>query len=219
MRVYEIYDKDEDYPQNLLKIKNHPKKIYVIGNKKILNNSAVAIVGSRDSSSYGEYYAEKFAKELSENGITIISGLAIGIDTVAHENSINKKGKTIAVIGSGFNNIYPEENKILIEKIIKNGGAVVSEFKPDKEIDLSNFPKRNRIIAGMAECVIVVEAKYRSGSSITATYAFKNNKKVFCIPGRIGDKRGVGTNNLIKKGAILLTDANQILELFGKEKI
>ena len=217
-KIYEIDKTDEDYPQNLLKIKNPPQKLYIKGNKKILNNLSVAMVGSRDSSSYGEYYAKKFANEISKIGITIISGLAIGIDTIAHENSLNEKGKTIAVIGSGLNNIYPKENRELVQKIIKNGGAVISEFEPNTRVDLSVFPKRNRIIAGMANCTVVVEAKYRSGSSITATYTFNQNKRVFCIPGRIGDKRGVGTNNLIKKGGILLTDVNQILELFGKQK-
>ena len=217
-KIYEINENDKYYPKNLLKVKTHPKKLYVIGNKKILNNKSVAIVGSRDNSSYGEYYAKKFSKEISSEGITIISGLAIGIDTIAHENSFNQIGKTIAVIGSGLNNIYPKINENLVGKIIENGGAVISEFEPDVEANLSKFPKRNRIIAGMSECVIVVEAKFRSGSSITATQALKNDKKVFCIPGRIGDKRGVGTNNLIKKGANLLTDVNQILNLFEIEK-
>ena len=218
-KIYEIEDTDKYYPQNLLKYAKHPKKIYLIGNKKILNNRCVVIVGSRDNTSYGEYYASFFAKELAKIGITVVSGLAVGIDTIAHKNSLNEKGKTIAVIGSGFNNIYPKENTELVKQIIKNGGAIISEYPPDTEVDLSNFPKRNRIIAGLGKCTIVVEAKFRSGSSITAKFTKEQGKPVFCIPGKIGTKTSVGTNNLIKKGAFILTDINQVLEIYGKQRL
>jgi len=218
-KIYEIHETDENYPQNLLKLRNHPKKLYVMGNPKILNNKSVAMVGSRDNTSYGEYYASKFSQALSKSGITVVSGLAIGIDSICHKNAMREKGKTIAVIGSGFNNMYPPENIELAKQIIENGGAIISEYPPEKEIDLSNFPARNRIIAGIAQSTIVVEAKFRSGSSITARHTFKQDKEVFCIPGRIGDKTGKGTNNLIKKGAKLLININEVLNVLGEENI
>lgn len=217
MKIYEILDSNELYPKQLLKIKNHPTKLYVAGNINILNNKCIAIVGARQSTLYGEYYAKKFAKEFSKLGITVVSGLAIGIDGVCHQNSINDIGKTIAVIGSGLNNIYPKQHIELAQKIVENGGAIISEYAPNEEVELSRFPIRNRIIAGLSEGVLVIEAKFRSGSSNTATNAFKQGKKVFCIPGRIGDITGVGTNNLIKKGAFLVTNVQEILNELGKD--
>lgn len=130
---------------------------------------------------------------------------------------MKEKGKTIAVLGSGFNYIYPEENINLVKEIIKNGGAVISEHPPNTEVNLSNFPVRNRIIAGLANSTIVIEAKARSGSSVTARHSTIQGKKVYCVPGRIGDKTGRGTNNLIKKGAHILTDINEILIELGEE--
>ena len=216
-KIYEIYKEDKNYPPNLLKIRKPPKKLYVMGNVSLLTNPSVAIVGSRDSTSYGEFNASIFSQELSKAGITVVSGLAVGIDSVAHVNSMKEEGRTIAVIGSGLNNIYPPENINLAKQIIENGGTIVSEYPPEKEADLSKFPLRNRIIAGLAECTIVVEAKYKSGSGITARHAFEQKKQVFCVPGRIGDKTSKGTNNLIKNGANILTDINEVLELFGKK--
>lgn len=224
MKIYEIEETDNLYPKQLLEIKKHPQKLYVAGNPKILNNKCIAIVGTRDSTEYGKYYAKEFAKEFSRLGITVVSGLAIGIDSVCHQSSMSELGKTIAVIGSGLNNIYPEENIELAKQIIKNGGAIISEHQPNTEADVSKFPIRNRIIAGLSKGVLVIEAKFRSGSSNTATHAFSQDKKVFCIPGRLGEKTGVGTNNLIKKGAYLVTNVNEILkeleeDLYSTKKI
>lgn len=224
MKIYEIEETDNLYPKQLLKIKKHPPKLYVTGNPEILNNKCIAIVGTRDSTEYGKYYAKEFAKEISRLGITVVSGLAIGIDSVCHQSSMSELGKTIAVIGSGLNNIYPEENIELAKQIIENGGAIISEYPPDVEADVSKFPIRNRIIAGLSKGVLVIEAKFRSGSSNTATHAFMQDKKVFCIPGRLGEKTGVGTNNLIKKGAYLVTNVNEILkelqeDLYSTNKI
>ena len=224
MKIYEIEETDNLYPKQLLKIKKHPQKLYVTGNPEILNNKCIAIVGTRDSTEYGKYYAKEFAKEISRLGITVVSGLAIGIDSVCHQSSMSELGKTIAVIGSGLNNIYPEENIELAKQIIENGGAIISEYPPDVEADVSKFPIRNRIIAGLSKGVLVIEAKFRSGSSNTATHAFMQDKKVFCIPGRLGEKTGVGTNNLIKKGAYLVTNVNEILkelqeDLYSTNKI
>lgn len=215
-KIYEINETDRLYPKKLLQIKDRPNKIYVVGNIELLNNKSIAIVGSRISSTYGEYYAAKFAKEISKKGITIISGLAKGIDTVAHQNSKQEKGRTIAVLGCGFNHVYPKENEELFNEIIENGGCIVSQYSPDTDINLKEVPFRNRIISALSEGVLIVEARYRSGSGVTAKYAFEQNKKVFCLPNQIGVTTGVGTNNLIKKGAILVTNPNEILTLIGE---
>lgn len=206
-----IIDKNcSDYPKNLKSISNSPDKLYVIGNEKLLNNRSIAIVGSRKCSEYGVKYAKKFAKEISNEGITVVSGLALGIDSVAHEFSKGEKGKTIAVVGCGLNHIYPEENKELFFSILKNDGCIVSEYEPDAEIDMKNFPKRNRIISGISDGVLVVEASYKSGSTITGRIGLQQNKKVFCIPRGLEDSKGKGTNDLIQKGAKLVTSASDI---------
>ena len=203
----------------MLEIKNHPKKLYAIGNIELLQNKSLAIVGTRENTEYGAEYAKKFAGKISKTGITIISGLAVGIDTIAHKNAMKNKGRTIAVIGSGFHNIYPEENEELFSEILKNKGCIISEYSPETKVNLSNFPTRNRIIAGLSKGVLVAEAKFRSGSSITARYAFEQKKPVFCIPNQIGVKTGVGTNNLIKVGAKLVTNINEILAEIGESTI
>lgn len=136
--------------------------------------------------------------------------MAVGVDTVAHKSSIEEAGKTIAVIGSGFNNIYPKENQNLFKEIIEKGGLIISEYPPNTEPNLKKFPLRNRIIAGLAMAVLVIEAKYRSGSSITARYALKQGKNVFCLPHPLEEKNGVGTNNLLKIGAKLVTKPQEI---------
>lgn len=215
-KIYEINETDRLYPKKLLQIKDRPNKIYVVGNIELLNNKSIAIVGSRISSTYGEYYAAKFAKEISKKGITIISGLAKGIDTVAHQNSKQEKGRTIAVLGCGFNHVYPKENEELFNEIIEDGGCIVSQYSPNTDINLKEVPFRNRIISALSEGVLIVEARHRSGSGVTAKYAFEQNKKVFCLPNQIGVTTGVGTNNLIKEGAILVTNPNEILTQIGE---
>ncbi len=215
-KIYEIKETDKLYPERLLKIKDRPNKIYAVGNIELLNNKSIAIVGSRISTTYGEYYAAKFAREISKKGITIISGLAKGIDTIAHQNSKQEKGKTIAVLGCGFNHIYPKENEELFNEIIEEGGCVISQYSPETDINLKEVPFRNRIISALSEGVLVIEARYRSGSGVTAKYAFEQNKKVFCLPNQIGVTTGVGTNNLIKEGAILVTNPNEILTQIGE---
>lgn len=215
-KIYEINETDRLYPKKLLQIKDRPNKIYVVGNIELLNNKSIAIVGSRISTTYGEYYAAKFAKEISKKGITIISGLAKGIDTVAHQNSKQEKGRTIAVLGCGFNHVYPKENEELFNEIIEDGGCIVSQYSPNTDINLKEVPFRNRIISALSDGVLIVEARYRSGSGVTAKYAFEQNKKVFCLPNQIGVTTGVGTNNLIKEGAILVTNPNEILTQIGE---
>ena len=219
----EIIEKgDKRYPKRLLEVIKPPKRLYVEGNLELLNKDSLAIVGSRKCTEYGIKHAKEFAKKISQKDIAIISGFATGIDTVAHEVASKYEGNTIAVMGAGFNNIYPEENKELLKQILKNGGLIISEYPPETEVDMKNFPKRNRIISALAKGVLVIEAAHRSGSTITARYALKQDKTVFCLPRNIGEPKGVGTNELIKQGAILVTSPNDILREFrvisGKER-
>ena len=216
MTDYKVLEKnDKDYPEKLKKIEDLPQKLYVMGDEKLLNKTSIAIVGSRSCTEYGSFYATKFAKEISKEGVCVVSGLARGIDTAAHNGAKFYKGKTIAVIGGGFNQIYPEENTELFHEIIKLGGCIVSEYPPEKEPILSNFPKRNRIISGLADAVLVVEAIHRSGSTVTAKFAKSQCKTVFCIPSNIGISTGVGTNKLIQDGAKLAINAKDILHEIG----
>ncbi len=210
---------NKKYPERLRNIKNPPQELYVLGDETILSNKGIAIIGSRCYTEYGKKYATKFSKELSEQNLTIISGMALGIDSFAHTACLSVGGKTIAVLGSGFNYIYPEENKELFYKIISNGGAVITEFKPNIVPNSKNFPIRNRIVSGLSCGVLVIEAAYRSGTSITAGLAKEQGKKVFCIPSNLDRTKGIGTNNLIKEGASLITCTNDILEELNLEKI
>lgn len=200
------------YPDKLKEIRNPPKKLYMRGDYNLLNSISIAIVGSRGCTSYGFREAYEYSKELSKEGICIVSGLAEGIDTASHLGGMHQIGKTIAVLGTGINKIFPEENKILAESIIKNGGLIISEYEPNQEYVSANFPKRNRIMSGISKGILVIEAKNKSGTLITARLAKEQNKKIFCMPGNIDNKNSSGTNELIKNGAKLVTDINDILD-------
>lgn len=206
---------DEDYPKKFLQLKKPPKTIWVEGDTSLLEKPALAIVGSRKSTLYGEKIAKLFATQISKQGIVIVSGLALGIDTIAHTYSKNTLGNTIAVIGSGLNKIYPEENIKLAKEIIDGGGCLLSEYEPDEKVNMKNFPKRNRLICALSEGVFVVEADYRSGSKLTGNLGLKYDKKVFCVPRNIGELRGWGTNLLIQEGAKLVLSPGDILEEYG----
>lgn len=189
--------------------------MFAWGNLSLLNEPSIAVIGSRNSSEYGRNITQKITKDLVQNNVVIVSGMANGIDSVAHETCLKHGGKTIAVLGSGFKNIYPKENEKLFYKILENDGLLLSEFTIDTPVQMKNFPKRNRIISGLSLGVLVVEAAYRSGTSITAKYAKIQGKKVFCIPNSIGNKNSYGTIELIKQGAIIVTKASEILENVG----
>ena len=211
-----IKNSDKEFPQELLSIKDPPKELYIIGNKKLLNKKSIAIVGTRNCTKYGAECAKKIAKNISKKEICIISGMALGIDTFAHSEAIKQNGNTIAVLGGGFDYIYPEENIELFNKIIENNGLVISEYPQKTKAILSKFPYRNRIISGLSMGVLVVEATLgRSGSLVTARYAKEQNKKIFSIPGNINLKTSKGTNWLIKEGAKLVTCAEDILTEFN----
>ncbi len=214
IEITEINFKDEIYPKELLEIENYPKKLYALGNIKLLySKHKVGIVGTRKCSYMGCNTAYTFAKGLASNGITIVSGMAIGIDASAHMAAINQIGKTIAVLGSGFNDIFPEENSWLFKEIISNGGCIISEYNKDDKHKSSNFPKRNRIISGLSEAILVIEAGIKSGSIITANFALKQNKRLYAIPGDIYNIKNSGTNMLIYENkARLVTNPSQMIE-------
>ncbi len=199
------------YPDNLKNIYNPPEKLFVDGEILPSDNNAIAIVGTRRASYYGMEQCEKLSYDLAIRGITIISGMARGIDSAAHRGALKAKGRTIAVLGSGHNHIYPPENKKLYGEIVKNG-AVVSEYEPDIPPFRTNFPRRNRIISGMSKGVVIIEAPRKSGALITADFALEQGRDVFALPGNISSLRSSGTNALIKEGAKLVEGISDILE-------
>lgn len=205
---------DNGYPENLKEIPGAPIVLYVKGELLREDKLSIAIVGSRRASFYGLSLAGKFAVGLAEYGITIISGMARGIDTYAHKGALKRNGRTIAVMGSGFNQIYPYENKGLAEEIA-NSGAVISEFSMDTMPLRQNFPRRNRIISGLSSGVLVVEAAKNSGALITADFALEQGRDVFALPGKIDSPNSLGTNELIKQGAKLVSSVEDIIEEFN----
>lgn len=172
----------KEYPEKLKQINNPPICLYVLGNKQIVRQKSIAIVGSRDCSEYGKTMAQAFSYLLAKNNITVISGLAKGIDSFAHVGTLQAKGRTIAVIGTGIDLVYPKENKDLMEQIIKKGGTIISEYPLGTKPDKQNFPRRNRIIAGLADGVLVIEAREKSGALITVDYALEQGKNIYVVP-------------------------------------
>jgi len=202
---------DEQYPESLREIADAPVVLYVKGDLSCVNPLSLAIVGSRKASFYGMSISEKFGRTLAEHGITVISGLARGIDAAAHIGALKANGTTIAIVGCGLSNIYPLENKDLLERIAQSG-AIVSEF-PMQTMPMSyNFPRRNRIISGLSMGVIVVEAGIRSGALITADFALEQGREVYAVPGKIDHAAAQGVNGLIKQGAKLITSVDDILQ-------
>jgi DNA processing protein len=202
---------DDDYPLNLKNIYDPPILLYTKGVFKANDESAIAIVGSRMCTYYGINTADKMASELACRGITVVSGLARGIDTAAHKGALKGNGRTIAVLGNGLSFVYPAENKVLAEQVICNG-AVVSEFPMETPPYKQNFPRRNRIISGLSKAVLVVEAARKSGALITADFALEQGRDVFAVPGMADRLLSTGTNTLIKQGAKLIDNVNDILE-------
>ena len=207
----EIVTWDESlYPQSLRNISNPPMILYYRGDIRVTEQICLAVVGSRAASVYGRNVARKLAREMAESGIVIVSGMARGIDSEAHRGAL-EAGKTIAILGSGLNVIYPPENRKLFQEITASG-IVISEFPLNNHPEPVNFPLRNRIISGLCRGVVVVEGKEKSGALITADFALEQGRDVFAVPGPINSKTSVGPNNLIKQGAILVTGIEDILE-------
>ncbi|SKC90384.1 DNA-processing protein DprA [Maledivibacter halophilus] len=217
MKVQCLIKNEELYPVVLKYIKAHPQILYMKGNIKKEDEKAIAIIGSRKCTSYGRNIAYKFARELASYGITIISGMAYGIDSAAHKGALDGGGRTIAVLGSGIDICYPKSNANLMKRIIESG-AVISEYPLGTQPRPGNFPRRNRIISGLSMGVLVVEAGLKSGTLITIDYALEQGKDVFAIPGNINCSVSKGTNKLLKEGAKLVTCIEDIIEEYNIER-
>jgi len=205
---------DEQYPPLLRQLPDPPPVLYVYG-QIIPSDICVAIVGSRTSTTYGESITRSLAKDLAQNQITIVSGMAKGIDTEAHKGALDVNGRTVAVMGCGLETVYPGENKTLFHAIAKNNGAVITEFSMGAKPEAYHFPSRNRIISGMSMGTIVVEAGNKSGSLITARLALEQDRQVFAVPGQVYSQMTEGTHRLIKQGAKLIENAQDVLEDLG----
>lgn len=214
---------DKEYPLLLKEISSPPLTLFYSGNVSLLNdtkNRRLAIVGARKSNEYASQVLGSIIPSLTKNNITIVSGLAIGVDAEAHQEAIRNNGKTIAVLGTGIDrtSFYPRVNLELANNIIKNFGLIISEFSPGTKAKPINFPRRNRIISGLCQATLVVQAEKKSGSLITADYALEQNREVLSVPGSILCQLSQGTNELIKEGAKVVTGANDILEIYNDKK-
>ncbi len=198
------------YPKRLKEIYDAPVCIYIKGNKNILNKNMIGIIGCRQASEYGIKAEKYFSYNLSKKGIIIVSGLAKGIDSFSHIGTIEANGKTIAVVGNSLDIVYPKENYYLEKQIIQKEGAIISEYPLGVKPEKINFPARNRIISGISKGVIVVEAKRKSGTLITVDFALEQGRDVYVVPGNINSINSVGTNDLIKQGARLVTNYEEI---------
>ena len=200
------------YPRQLREIHAPPIVLYVWGELTERDQHAIGVIGSRRTSHYGAECAKKLSYQLAYAGMTVISGLARGIDTAAHQGALAAKGRTIAVIGSGLTNLYPPENAALADKIRSGNGAVISEFSMAVEPDRQTFPMRNRIISGWSHGILVVEAGLNSGALITASQAIEQGRSVYAVPGHINAPTALGSNRLIQQGAKLVMEAGDILD-------
>lgn len=225
LKLYDDYKKkgigvitrtQKDFSRELLQFANPPCILYYYGDVSLLNENSVAVVGSRRASAYGIKNAKSFAAELCNWGLVVVSGLARGIDSAAHEGALLVSGKTIAVLGSGIDVVYPSENRNLYNKICEKG-LVISEYPPGTKPLKANFPIRNRIISGLSQGVFVVEANIKSGSLITADCALEQGKDIFALPGPVNNANSMGTLRLIQNGAKLVIHAGDILEELGYE--
>lgn len=195
---------DPEYPSLLKQIYDPPVLFWIKGNPESLSGPGVAIVGTRNTSSYGRNMAKKLTGELADQGMSIFSGLAYGIDAIAHRTALEHNAPTVAVLGSGIDNLYPRKNADLANEIVKSGGAVITEYPLGAKPDAGNFPVRNRIVSGMSLGVLVVESGIKGGSMITADLGLDQNREVFAVPHPLGNPSGTGCNYLIKRGAAKL---------------
>jgi DNA processing protein len=209
---------DEAYPQRLKEIEQPPPVLYLRGELLPEDTWSVAIVGTRRVTPYGRQVTEEIASFLAANGITVISGLARGVDSLAHNAALKAGGRTLAVLGSGVDRIYPPENRALAEQILEHG-AVLSDYAPGTPPESSNFPPRNRIIAGLSMAVVVIEAGKTSGALITAEFAAEQGREIFAVPGNILAPQSKGTNKLIQQGALPLLSASDIMQALNLTRL
>ncbi|MFH1644932.1 MAG: DNA-processing protein DprA [Candidatus Omnitrophota bacterium] len=213
VRVVSLADKG--YPELLKNIYDPPVVLYVRGQLDLRDLNCVAVVGSRVCSYYGRRVSQSLSRELASAGITVVSGLAKGIDTASHKSVLNVDGKTIAVLGNGLASVYPSENRRLAEDIVSKGGLLISEFSMSTQPCRGNFPRRNRIISGLSRGVVVVEASQKSGALITANFALEQGRDIFAVPGPCDSANSQGPNLLLKDGAKLVMSAVDILDELG----
>jgi DNA processing protein len=209
---------DENYPRRLQEIDQPPPVLYLRGEFHSDDEFAVAVVGTRRVTAYGRQVAEEVSRMLARNGITVVSGLARGVDALAHQAALSTGGRTLAILGSGVDRVYPSEHRGLAERIISNG-AIISDYAPGTPPDASNFPPRNRLISGLALAVVIIEAGQTSGALITAAFAADQGREVFAVPGNITAPQSKGTNRLIRDGARPLLDPEEVLEALELTRI
>lgn len=214
MHISTINLQSPNYPKLLREISNPPTKLFIKG--ELPDQPAVAIVGSRRPSQYGRQVTYRLASDLAKAGVTVISGLALGIDSVAHQAALEAGGRTIAVLACGLDRIYPSSNQGLAERVAGQG-ALISDYPKGTEPLRHHFPARNRIIAGLSQAVIVTEASAKSGALITANFALEQNRQVMAVPGNITSPMSAGPNNLIKAGALPITDSSDVLAALDVE--
>ena len=202
---------DDRYPAALREIHRFPPLLYIKGEPALLSSMQLAVVGSRNCSHYGRQWGEWFTQQLALSDLTITSGLARGIDGIAHRAALEVQGKTVAVLGSGLQHLYPTNHGALAEEIVEKGGALVSEFSLTTPPHALNFPRRNRVISGLSRGVLVVEATLKSGSLVTARYALEQNRNVYALPGALGNPGSEGTHWLIQQGALLVAHPTDIV--------
>lgn len=203
---------DANYPARLLEQPSHPLALYVKGDASVLSSPCVAIVGTRRATAYGLDQSFKIAKDLAENGWTVLSGLALGIDAESHRGALAAEGKTVGVIGSGLDEFYPEENRALAREIVESGGAVVSEFPFGRHPDTQTFPQRNHTVAALARGVVAIEAPIKSGTLITTSCAADMGRVVMAVPGRVDSRSSAGCLALLRDGARLVRSAADVEE-------
>ena len=212
VKIITIYD--DNYPKHLKEISDPPLCLYVRGELNCSYNSSIAVVGSRRITNYGREMAEYLVSGLAYADWTIISGLAYGIDAISHQTTVNANGRTIAVLGGGLARLHPQDHAALAREIIEKGGAVISEFPMELSPTRQTFPMRNRIISGLSSGVLVIEAGLKSGSLITANFALEQGRQVFAVPGRANSPQSRGCNKLIKEGAVLTENVDDIINEF-----
>jgi len=214
-KIQPLFITDKNYPQRLLRCFDAPTLLYYRGNADLNSTRIISIIGTRNNTDYGKQVTEKLVADLQEQNVTIISGLAFGIDAFAHKAALNNGLSTVGVLAHGLDIIYPSQHKSLAKDMLQQGG-LLTEFRKETKPDKHNFPRRNRIVAGMADATVVVETAIKGGSMITAELAHNYNRDVFAFPGKITDSKSAGCNYLVKHGrAVLLTDAQQLTEALG----
>lgn len=214
-QIRQITNKSLEYPTLLEEIAYPPQRLWLTGSKLLEGEKYLTVVGSRKPSAYGIKVVNRLVKDLAASGITIVSGLAIGIDGLAHQAALDGGGKTIAIMAGGLDQIYPVSNLKLSQQILANGGTLISEYPEGTEYFKQNFVARNRIQSGISQAVLIIECAEKSGTLITAQFALEQNRIVMAIPGAIDNPMSAGPNNLIKQGAIPVTSAQDVLEALG----